>query len=246
VNATPTNGKPIGIIVATSTVGRKCNGSLTDATAHCIRECMDGFPHLDLIGGGAKDLVSQIRSASPEDFIPEFVLTTSDRVWWPPSYIAKAVKILRSCPTVGVVAGLVPYDPRAYKPPGVITIMHEILQPTAYELNKPIKLAVWCPAWSVIRRQVITEIDSFEGTVRTAIQVRQAGWGIVSERSLLVGTVDGDAVYFPFSPPKRLSEPAGWPLEKPSEWPLHDIEDRRAEDFKLCMRLVSVSNGLPA
>jgi hypothetical protein len=214
--------KPVGLLVATV-------GSVTRETRLCLENNFDSYPYagaafdkvltywglglheaVGIIGRVRRDLAHAPNIA----FDPRYIFVCSDDAVWPPGHIARAINILTENPKVGIVAGLsVLLLPIEYQDPTTKTTRGDgTIFPLAYELGELMPLTSWCFSWSVIRREVLDVLQDEKLTYSSrAVAELRRDWQFVSERTLSVGRVVGDKVYFPWRAAKTIAETAPKP-----------------------------------
>jgi hypothetical protein len=211
-----TSEKPTGLLVATV-------GSTTRETRLCLENNFDGYPYagatfdkvstdwgpglyeaVGIIGRALRDLAHAPNIA----FDPRYIFVCTGDVVWPQGHIAKAIDILTENPSVGIVAGLSVLPVRIeYQDPTPKTTRGDgTIFPLAYEVGKLIPLRTWCFSWTIIRREVldILQDERLAYSSRAAVELLRK-WQVVTERTLSVGRVVGDKVYYPWRAAKKIA-----------------------------------------
>jgi cellulose synthase/poly-beta-1,6-N-acetylglucosamine synthase-like glycosyltransferase len=162
--------KPVGIIVLMPT-----RGAVANETFLCLRERLDGYPHL-LKTVFRKDVVTARNQLAKEareidtgklDFEPKYVLCIDDDMWWPKGHVDRAIRILEDNPDVDMVCGRVsrrqPFGPTlAFARPEAPTTVAELgeswYEPEQYADGELTPIWFGSLAWALMRRDCLDRV----------------------------------------------------------------------------------------
>jgi hypothetical protein len=156
--------KPVGVVVCMPT-----RGVVAIETMLCLREHLDGYPHVLKVAfrkpvvEARNQLAKEARELNAEhlNFDPKYVLWVDDDAWWPYGTVDRAVRILEENPDVSVVSGLFcAREGYAKAVAGKAVPFHgltvwDVYAPLSHEVGELLPLDLCGGHWFIIRRDVL-------------------------------------------------------------------------------------------
>jgi GT2 family glycosyltransferase len=205
-------------------------GGISDVTAACLQEHLDGYPHVVKVctEGNVVEARNQLAKEAREHPGDEpYVLWIDDDVWFTGDHVDTAVGILDDNPGVDMVTALAAHR-CAYSDSNAYELRDQTcaISPMTLQHGELAKVS-YCGFHFVLHRRALLDrvgVDPFNEQVGMAEdwafchRVRSAGGRIVTERSLLVGhyEVEDGLVYFVHRPP-TIPNGADQPLPVPTD-----------------------------
>jgi GT2 family glycosyltransferase len=245
--------KPVGIVVCMPSRGgngldylttrRKpeiLSGGVSDVTTACLREHLDGYPHVVKVctEGNVIEARNQLAKEAREYPGDEpYVLWIDDDVWFTGDHVETALGILEDNPDVDMVTALAPHrcaygDSNAYK----LRDQTRAISPIALQHGELARVSYCGFHFVMMRRSLLDRVDSDPFNDQAGMaedwafchRVRSAGGRIVTERSLLVGhyEIEDGLVYFVHRPP-TIPNGAYCPLPVPKGHTLRTRHQQR-------------------